>query len=192
MQNQICVGALGIDNRQSLRLLQSGGRNQPVTTDYRVGQIWNVEFTARPDLTPPHVEDVIVSSAQLVRDARNIRDNLLRHVTPWRDAPSNMFDGFLRFTANGRGYVSERIGIPVMSTGYWLSDRDLERADRDHQVRYSYSTDDPIRGLTYVGTDEPIAHVPAGTLLRVSLARWWQPPGVSETRCYLQLSGWFL
>jgi ATP-dependent DNA helicase RecQ len=36
--------------------------------------------------------------------------------------------------------------------------------------------------------------IPAGTLLRVSLAHWWRPAEKpeEEERCYVQLSGWFL
>jgi hypothetical protein len=32
----------------------------------------------------------------------------------------------------------------------------------------------------------------ANTLLRLSLARWWQQAPELEERCYLQLSGWYL
>ena len=34
--------------------------------------------------------------------------------------------------------------------------------------------------------------IPLNTLVRISLARWWVPAGMSEERCYLQLSGWYL
>jgi len=34
--------------------------------------------------------------------------------------------------------------------------------------------------------------IPADTLLRVSLARWWDNEGRHEERCYLQLSGWYV
>ena len=40
----------------------------------------------------------------------------------------------------------------------------------------------------------PIKVIPAGTLVRVSLARWWRPEDSEpnfEERCYLQLSGWY-
>ena len=47
--------------------------------------------------------------------------------------------------------------------------------------------------LTFVGFQEPLEIIPAGTLLRVSLAHWWRPedtPEAEECR-YAQLSGWF-
>src|SRR5262249_30308746 len=55
-------------------------------------------------------------------------------------------------------------------------------------------TSDGGRTLTFVGFQEPLEVIPAGTLLRVSLAHWWRPKDKpeEELRCYVQLSGWFL
>ncbi len=48
------------------------------------------------------------------------------------------------------------------------------------------------RRLKYVGAERAIPVIPAGTLIRVSLARWWAPEGSEmEERCYVQLSGWY-
>ena len=57
-----------------------------------------------------------------------------------------------------------------------------------------YIVKDVLRGLKYVGEESPIKVIPAGTLVRVSLARWWRPEDSEpnfEKRCYLQLSGWY-
>ena len=83
--------------------------------------------------------------------------------------------------------------LAVISTGFWIPDRDLMlRADAKH---YDYPDGCVARGLSYVGEPKPLPLLPAGTLIRVSLARWWKPddaePGFEE-RCYLQLSGWFV
>jgi hypothetical protein len=191
MSDQICIGALAIETNQSLRLLEPDGRNHPLTTEYQVGQIWDITFTKRTDVILPHVEDVLVSKATFVREGKNVRDNLVLRVTPWRGEPSALYDRLIRFTQNGSGYICERVGIPSMSTGYWIADRPLVRADDADKVRYAYSVDWPPRILTYVGTGQPLSQIPSGTLLRVSLARWWQPGPDFESRCYLQLSGWF-
>ena len=55
-------------------------------------------------------------------------------------------------------------------------------------------TPDGGRTLTFVGFQEPIETIPAGALVRVSLAHWWRPEDdqTGELRCYVQLSGWFL
>jgi ATP-dependent DNA helicase RecQ len=49
------------------------------------------------------------------------------------------------------------------------------------------------RTLTFVGFQEPIPEIPAGALLRVSLAHRWRPADrpEEEDRCFVQLSGWF-
>jgi ATP-dependent DNA helicase RecQ len=46
----------------------------------------------------------------------------------------------------------------------------------------------------FVGFQEPVEVIPAGTLLRVSLAHWWRPREDAdvEPRCYVQLSGWYV
>ena len=58
-----------------------------------------------------------------------------------------------------------------------------------------YQTDDPWSSeiqIKYVGLQPTEDIIPKGTLLRVSLARWWSPNDVEvENRCYLQLSGWY-
>ena len=45
-----------------------------------------------------------------------------------------------------------------------------------------------------MGFQEPVGTIPAGALVRLSLAHWWRPAGDDdgEYRCYVQLSGWFL
>ena len=44
--------------------------------------------------------------------------------------------------------------------------------------------------IPFVGFQSPIGLIPANTLVRVSLARWWANNN-DEERCYLQLSGWY-
>ncbi len=50
------------------------------------------------------------------------------------------------------------------------------------------------RRFAFVGFQEPLAEIPAGAVVRISLAHWWRPRDhpEEEERCYLQLSGWFL
>ncbi|MCB9432602.1 MAG: DNA helicase RecQ [Ardenticatenaceae bacterium] len=77
---------------------------------------------------------------------------------------------------------------------FWRPDQLLVRDTEGKRIRYRYPTANGGRTLTFVGFQEPPEEIPAGTLLRVSLAHWWQPADRSaeEPRCYLQLSGWFL
>jgi hypothetical protein len=107
-----------------------------------------------------------------------------------------LFGGVLGYTSNSNGYVSKSRGVPDRSTWFWFPDKDLTlRSDGTH---YDYPMKMFLgvtqqRGLAYVGELPPPPTIPAGTLVRVSLARWWSPDADAdfELRCYAQLSGWF-
>ena len=46
--------------------------------------------------------------------------------------------------------------------------------------------------IPYVGVEPPPEIIPVGSLVRLSLARWWKPEEKEEDKkCYLQLSGWY-
>lgn len=46
--------------------------------------------------------------------------------------------------------------------------------------------------LKFVGFQTIIPYIPKGTIIRLSLANWWNGDGSGEDRCYLQLSGWYM
>ena len=102
--------------------------------------------------------------------------------------------GLTQAARTGALYIAERTGIPPFSTTFWRPDQPLQMTDDSKRIRYRYPTPDGGRTLTFVGFQEPIATIPAGTLVRVSLAHWWRPEDdhTGELRCYVQLSGWFL
>ena len=79
------------------------------------------------------------------------------------------------------------------STTFWRPDQPLIRDTAGKRVRYRYSTESGGCTFTFVGFQEPLQVIPAGTLLRVSLAHWWHPEDTpdAEECCYAQLSGWF-
>ena len=80
-----------------------------------------------------------------------------------------------------------------MSTGFWLADRPLTHRNVGSKSYYLYNH--PKLGafyMPYVGIANTIDEITLDALMRVSLARWWAPQGVSEKRCYLQLSGWYI
>lgn len=64
MKNTFCVGGITTKGNY-VRLLNAGGHNQPMNTDFEVGQIWDIEYIKRTDITPPHVEDIIITSKKL-------------------------------------------------------------------------------------------------------------------------------
>jgi hypothetical protein len=187
-----CVGALSLEGGRSMRLLTQHGYNQPGDTPYEIGGIWDIEFAAASGPRAPHVEDVLVSRQQFVGIHPNPREAILQFERPWRGGPTAVFDGLARATGNGSGYVSHSTGLPNRSTGYWVPN--LALSQDPGKRRYLYPSQAGIRRVTYVGYAPVIQTIPSGTLVRVSLARWWRPDDADaelEERCYLQLSGWF-
>lgn len=177
-----CVGGV-TDQGQSVRLKKQDG-TFPESALYEIGQIWDMDFTAHPDRAP-HVEDVLVTRGQLVATQPALRQHLLGRFQPQQGPVANLFDGHLGTTGNGSCYIATRLGVPNYSTGFWVPDANL----RFEATYYCYG---PYR-LKYVGFADPIPFITAGTLVRVSLARWWAPADAAvEERCYLQLSGWYL
>ena len=195
MSSNECVGGIAKDSGQSIRLLDSNGNNQPIDCEFEVGEIWEIEFTIKGNLTPPHTEDVLVTSKTFTK---RVITNLVDWITSnfedrlWRGSPDNLFDSQIDFTPSGSGFISASKGVPSLSVGFWISDKDLTRKDFSGKVRYNYPSAGNWRSITYVGKADPIDKIPAGTLMRVSLARWWRPDDSDEEeRCFLQLSGWY-
>lgn len=192
MSNAACVGGV-LANGKFVRLLDSDGHNQDSDTDIEVGEVYTISFSERADKTPPHIEDILVHSMTYKFTFESI-DKMVEYLTSklkvkiWKGSSDVLFDGNLQWTSGGSGYISESGGIPNNSVGFWIPDKDLKRNDFNERVRYSY----PLRwrNISYVGFQNPIDIIPAGTLVRVSLARWWSPND-DEERCYLQLSGWY-
>jgi phospholipase C len=188
-----CVGGLGLDvdgqRVWSLRLYEPNWSFPPVNTSYDVGQCWDMSYVPSNAPRPPHVEDVMVTHRQFVGHEASLGPVLRRHVLPWSGGVSALFDGKLHFTGKRRGYIEES-SIPSLSTGFWLPDQELQKVDYSGKIYYRYG----LHELSYVGTAQSIAVIPAGTLVRVSLARWWKPKDAADDfpeRCYLQLSGWY-
>lgn len=187
-----CVGGITASGRY-VRLLTSSGENQPENTDLKPRQVWEVEFTQSPQMTPPHVEDVLINSKKIkgsLRDEITILEFIKqRKIKIWEGSPDVLFDGKIQWTNSGSGFINNN-AIPEHSVGFWLSDKDLTKKDFNG-VRYSYPHINAWRSLKFVGFETPVNKIPARTLLRVSLARWWKQDDNTEERCYLQLSGWY-
>lgn len=194
MTNAACIGALATNGR-FIRLLNEDGYNQPIDTEFEVRQVWEVEFEDRVDIKAPHIEDVIVTTKKLkgtLKDELTMLQVVERFNAPiWRGSPDVLFDGILQWTDNGSGYVSENGSIPNNSVGFWIADKDLTKRIFFNRARYGYPKTTNWRSFPYVGFEEAVEIIPAGTLIRVSLARWWDTNGTTEHRCSLQLSGWY-
>lgn len=94
-------------------------------------------------------------------------------------------------------YLADIRSRPYSKFNPDFSQAALEKRLKLHTITYIFMGDTlggrpAMFSIKYVGFAEPINKIPAGTLVRVSLARWWRPTETSEERCYLQLSGWYV
>lgn len=194
MGAQACVGAIDVQSGRALRLFHRFW-TYPDTHDYLVGQLWDLEVIGRPQnqITPPHVEDVLVSSRSLVETMTlpEAKAAVLSVVDPWTCALPHVFEGCV-VAQNGRPFVSEDAGTPSCSTSFWSADRPFELQIVEGSSDRYMTHQQPFWSMPYVGLDPTPTRIEAGELVRLSLAGWWQgswaPPG---KRCYVQVSGTF-
>lgn len=209
MKNNVCVGGI-LANGKHVRLLKANGYYQDPDTKFNIGDVYTINFIEKSNPRPPHVEDILVTSQQFKFSFESVQlmtqylTNKL-NIDIWQGRIDLLFDGKLQWTDKNSGYISEQGGVSDRSTGFWILDQDLVRNDYGEKVRYDYqlplkqpdSIDDlwnfiistQTKHISFVGFQEPIAIIPAGTLVRVSLARWWTHE--NEEKCFLQLSGWY-
>lgn len=195
MSNAACVGGLVLANNRYVRLLNPGNYNQPTDTNFEVGDIYDLTFNNRANIHAPHVEDVIVLVRTFLRRVDNVSDFLTqRNVINWTGHINNLFDGLLSWTNSGTGFIPLAGQMPNTSVGFWVSDRDLIRVVFENKVRFRYPNGRNYRNISYVGYQDTLDVIPAGTILRVSLSRVFPPEGSeipSPRGFYLQLSGWY-
>ncbi len=189
-----CIGALATDGR-SLRLeAPNAAHDEHSGLEYHVGDVWEIEAAPHPHLTPPHVETVVVYARHKVNSGVDPIPVIERFRLPLVGGVDVLYEGLVQAGETGGLYVAERSGVPARSTLFWRPDRPLRLLESGVRLHYGYPSAGGEQRLTYVGFQEPLPELPAGTLLRVSLAHWWRPPEYpqEEQRCHLQLSGWFL
>ncbi|MCS6845670.1 MAG: DNA helicase RecQ [Caldilineales bacterium] len=193
--NGACIGGITLDQGRSVRLIPVYGEvHEGLNLEYQVGEVWEVEGEPAAAVQPPHVENFLVRRHRRLGPMSAPQQFIERHMPPRVGGPEVLYEGLLQWTAGGRLYVAQHTGVPPYSTTFWRPDQPLQRVETENRLRYRYPTPDGGRTLVFVGFQEPIETVPAGALVRVSLAHWWRPddrPDV-EPRCYVQLSGYFL
>jgi hypothetical protein len=191
-EGKCCVGGLELNTNQSLRLMQASGCFMPENMPIEVGSIWTLDYSKASAHSPPHVEDVVIDHFNFLRNQARLSSFLLDRVQPWRGEPEQLFEGKLSATEAGKGFIGHQSQMPGCSTGFWISDQDLILTSDNNKKVYLYPKGTGICVIPYVGYARPQAKLQKGTLLRVSLARWWKPKNSNEEqRCYLQLSGWY-
>ncbi len=198
MSTMSCVGALVLENNRFIRLLNPGNYNQPGDTDLKVGDVYKIECVNRAHIIPPHVEDVIVMSREFVRRIDSISTLLTeRNIINWAGHIDELFGGNLKWTGSGTGYIPEEGPLPIQSVGFWRTPVNLIRVEFNNgaKVRYRFPNGSNYRNISYVGYQETLPTIPAGTIIRVSLSRLFPREGAnidSPRGFYLQMSGWYI
>jgi ATP-dependent DNA helicase RecQ len=189
-----CVGAITEQGR-SVRLIAADAEtNEHAGLEYEVGDVWEIESRPDPQIVPPHVENIIITWARKVDRSKRLEELIHRYMPPVSGGPEQLFDGLAQVAPSGALYIAERTGLPKRSTMFWVPDQALELDCTGKRLHYRCGKGDRGLSIVFVGFQEPLESIPAGTLLRVSLAHWWRPKDKpdEEQRCYVQLSGWFL
>ncbi len=191
MSHGYCVGGYDVSNGKYIRLLKKNGSNQGYDTQFEIGELWRLSYIPRQDVIPPHVEDVLVTKQQYIKTIDDLSDYIQRRITPYNGCITGLFDNTLGFTNSGGPYVNGSKGLPTNSVGFWLIPEELKMV-KGAGDRIRYKVRNALYEMPYVGLQPAVNSIPAGTLVRVSLARWWTPdPDGCEERCYVQLSGWY-
>ena len=208
--DRVCIGGIVIDNDpskhflRSIRLHKSNGGHLTQDMQIKVGDVLNLEFSPAEQVRPPHTEDVLVrkgerqysmSDTEISRFLREHADQFERQGRWATGSPDSIFGVSMKPTSSGSGYIGQA-SIPSVSTGFWVPDKDLEQQSDGKKTRYIYPNSNigGIHRMTYKGLRDPTNMIRAGSLCRVSLARWWKPedhPDDAPERCYLQLSQFY-
>ena len=189
-----CIGGITFEGKSVRLIAANAATDERAGMEYAVGEVWEIEGAPPESVIPPHVENIVVRSKRRLGPMTDPTPFIEKHMPPKIGGVDLLYEGLLRSATTGALYVAESTGIPPYSTTFWRPDQPLARVDDGKRIRYRYPTADGGRTLVFVGFQEPVELIPAGALLRVSLAHWCRPNSDpnAELRCYVQLSGWFL
>lgn len=199
MKNGICVGGIDVNTNESVRVLDANGDPHSDDAPYQIGDLWRMHVEEKSPLRLPHSEDrktkplnnEAIDNVGNVGTLKYVEEH--KHLLGRRFTQGSLkdtFEGCLHLTGT-QNFVNEEC-IPSFSTQFWIADEDLIYEEvvwegrKKHYYRYKNFR------FKFVGCVKPIDRIPKGTVIRLSLARWWDEDGKTEKRCYLQISGWYM
>ncbi len=188
----VCIGGFDIGTKCNIRLLTSTGENQPDSAPFQIGQIWNIAYIPKKNLTPPHLEDVMIQTARVssTLDGADIVSFITQNCSVVSGSLDSLFGGAVKSTLRHASYIDSSC-VPNHSVCFWRPNSELVHINTFAKDKYHYVDDAHNTYFAYVGLVSPVAVVPKGSIVRISLPRWWAAPGATSKVCYLQLSGWY-
>jgi hypothetical protein len=124
-------GGIDLDSGASVRLLGSDTQNLLESHPIRPGDVWHLTCSPRPDLRPPHVEDVVVTAGKPMDRVANLRVAILELVDPWNCELDEIFDGRLAVTDVGTAFLRDEPPLPDHSVGFWVARTALRQSKFD-------------------------------------------------------------
>lgn len=189
MKNGVCCGGINLTTGDLIRIHDQYGRNLVPEAPFQIGQVYEMNYRNALHARPiPHVEDKeVMPNFHLLRvlTTPEFISEIDRLVDVPQGGMDSIFEGKLCHSSYAT-YISPN-AVPCYSVCFWRSNEPLVKSVFLGKTRY-WSNGKPI---SFVGFQKPVDIIPAGTLLRMSLANWWSPDEITEKRCYLQLSGWY-
>lgn len=188
MNNGVCCGAIDMNSKEFIRLHNERGGRLPFDAPYQIGEIYDATYQTSWNVRPaPHIEDKQLIAARFVRKMNDyeLKSYIDNNLPISEGGLSSIFEGKLN-TASYAPYI-DRNAIPRHSVCFWKADAPITKYVFLGKVKYRYKGNN----ISFVGYQDPIDVIPAGTIIRMSLANWWSKDDDTEQRCYLQLSGWY-
>lgn len=193
LRRGFCVGAIA-ENGRSLRLDAPDFETPHFNAEYEIGDVWRIEQCSVPrECVLPHTEDIVVHRKRKVKQSSKLLETIYQQMPPVCGDVERLFDGAVRQDEQGRLYIGPG-QVPGYSTLFWCPDQPLSLCSGPgDRFQYSYPGTTGKVTLSYTGTALAAHKIPAGSLVRISVARWWKPETTpwAEARCHLQVSGWF-
>ena len=188
----VCIGGFDMSQNRNIRLLTSNGGNQPGNASFQIGQIWKIAYTPKTNLVSPHTEDVMVQSSHLstTLSRADAKRFISQNFNVISGSLSNLFGGSVHSPLRAASYI-DATSVPNHSVCFWKPHASLTYTNSFNKDKYHYADPEHDTYFAYVGIDPAIEIIPKGSIVRMSLARWWTPPNSESKACYLQLSGWF-
>ena len=195
----VCIGGLVEATGKAVRVIPERAPCHAARTPFNIADIWDLDLRPRRPVVPPHVEDHEFRRKYKTGTVADLKRWILSKVKPWDGGAAALFGGTLQFRATGAAFVPQAGPLPSGSTGFWRLPADMTCRVCDGttgpRLYYELETAPRLR-VKYVGvlasTELPPV-LPAGTLVRLSLAHLWlsAPDADNRDKFFVQMSGWF-